>query len=333
MTTKTEVITLPRLGGTRLVTLLRVNKSRVPADVYKDSVTKVGSEWKSGTSDVLRGLSSDEERIVLPAIIGIEPSSPNWDSKTAEYWADFSLRVPHEGLVFNIWQGENNLPSLANVKDWIAYRFCVLSSKVAVSEDEYSNRDIYPFYIEDNREIVKKKTEKLAIRKEADLEFLKLFKKDAKGRLDILKINWVMEMFKKHDSTLGSYKDMPDDLKEIYIDEQKDKDAITFLQIIRDDKLEERAFISECVSLGYVNHVGNAYYNGDEKMGDNMDESILYLRDAKHSSVLLSLKERVKQAAPIKFNVPPVTEKPTVDTVNVPEDTEEVKTDPVETAE
>lgn len=330
MTTQTDVITLPRIGGTVMVTLFRVNKSRVPSDVYKDSVTKVGSEWKSGTQDILRGLTPAEERIVLPPIMGIEPSSPNWDSKTAEYWADFSLRVPDKGLGFNIWQGENGLPSIANVKDWIAYKFCVLSSKVAVSEDEYANRDIYPYYIEDNKEIIKQKTEKLVIRKNADLEFLKLFKEDQAGKVSTLKVNWVMEMYKKYDSTLGNYRDMSNELKEIYIDEQREKNADIFLNIVKDDKLEERAFISECVSLGYVNSVGNAYYNGDEKIGDNMDDAILYLRDAKHSSVLLTLKERVKQASPIEFNTPPIVEKPTAETVEK-EKEESVKTDPVET--
>jgi hypothetical protein len=331
MTTKTEVITLPRIGGTVMVTLFRVNKSRVPSDVYKDSVTKVGSEWKSETRDVLRGLTPAEEKILLPTIIGIEPSSPNWDSKTAEYWADFSLRVPDKGLEFNIWQGENGLPSIANVKDWIAYKFCKVSSKVAVSEDEYSNRDIYPFYVEDNKELIKQKTQKLAVRKEADLEFLKLFKEDKAGKVNTLKVNWVMEMYKKHDSTLGKYRDMTNDIKEIYIDEQREKDADVFLSIVKDDKLEERAFISECVSLGYINHVGNAYYNGDEKIGDNMDDSILYLRDAKHSSVLLSLKERVKQASPIEFNTPPIVEKAVAETVESEPRDESVKIDPVET--
>lgn len=332
MTTKTEVITLPRIGGTHMVTLFRVNKSRVPTDVYKDSVTKIGSEWKSGTQDVLRGLSPKVEKILLPSIIGIEPSSPNWDSKTAEYWADYSLRVPQEGLPFNIWQGENGLPAVSNVKDWIAYKFCVASSKVAVSEEEYSNRDIFPFYIEDNKELVKQKTIKLAVRKEADLEFLKLFKEDSKGNISTLKVNWVMEMYKKHDSTLGRYQDMSNELKEIYIDEQREKDSELFLEIIKDDKLEERAFISECASLGYINKVQNAYYNGDEKMGDNMDEAILFLRDTKHSNVLLTLKERVKQAAPITINTPVVAVEVAEEVVEeVPE--EEIRKEQVEIPE
>lgn len=285
---------LSQIGGTRIVRLKRTNKSRVPSDVYKDSVTKIGSEWKADSRDVIRGLTHEEAVVVLPSIVGVEPDSPNWDNTVKEFWADYTVRVPHEGLELNIWEDEDGYPSTRNAKDWITYKFCQKSSKVATSELDRENIAMYPFFIEDDKEILAAKSANLAVRKAAQKLFLQLFRQDKDGKIDNLKVNWVLEMYKKHDSNLGNYASMTPDEKEIYLDAKLNDDPTLFREVVSDEKLKDKAFISECVSKGLINHVGNAYYNGDEKMGDDMEETILYLADPKNSSVLVTLKERLK---------------------------------------
>ena len=293
-TAQKEVKKLAQLGGVRIVRLKRSNKSRVPSDVYKDSVTKIGSEWKADSRDIIRGLSHEEAVVILPSIIGVEPSSANWDETVKAYWADFTVRVPEEGLELNIWEDDEGFPAVRNAKDWITYKFCQKSSKVATSESERQNMPMYQYYIEDDKEILAAKAENLAVRKDAQKLFLQLFRKDKAGKIDGLKVNWVLEMYKKHDSNLGNYGVMSSDEKEIYLDGKLTEDPMLFKGIVEDDKLKDKAFISECVSKGLINHVGNAYYNGDEKMGDYMEETILYLNDPKNSNVLVTLKERLK---------------------------------------
>ena len=294
-TASKEVIKLKPLGGERIVRLKRTNKSRIPSDVYTDAITKIGSEWKENSRDVIRGLTHEEALVCLPSIIGVEPSSPNWDSAVKEFWADYTVRVPNDGLPLNIWTDDNGYPAVENVRDWITYKFCQKSSKVATSDLDRENIGMFPFYMEDDKEILAKKAENLAVRKEAQVYFLKLFKKDTKsGKPDSLKINWVLEMYKKHDSSLGAYVNMAAEEKEIYLDGKLQEDPKLFIDIVSDEYLKDKAFISECVSIGLLNHVGNAYYNGDEKLGDDMRETILYLNDAKNSSVLVTLKERMK---------------------------------------
>ena len=288
----------------RIVTLRRVNNSRLPADVYGDSVTKVGSEWDGNTRNPIRGLSPKEEKLLLPSILGVGFDSPNWDNAVLNYWADFAIRVPDEGVPMNIatttvkLKGadgkEETWEKPVNVKDYIQYRFCLRSSKVAATQEERENQAIYPFYIEDKADMLRNQTERLEDMKRANVEFLKLFKRSKDNKLDESKINWVLEVYKKYDRELGNYNAFSPEEKELYIDQRKNDNPVLFTSIVQDENLEMKAFISEAISMGYLTQAGNAYFNGDEKIGDGIEEAILYFKDPKHNNVLLTLKERMK---------------------------------------
>ena len=43
-----------------------------------------------------------------------------------------------------------------------------------------------------------------------------------------------------------------------------------------------------------LRQVGNTYLNGDEPLGDSLEEAVLYLKDKKNSSIYTTLKARLK---------------------------------------
>ena len=53
---------------------------------------RIGAAFRHGGT--LRGLSFEEEKSLLPDIIGVSNTSPDWKKATKDYWCDISLPVP-----------------------------------------------------------------------------------------------------------------------------------------------------------------------------------------------------------------------------------------------
>ena len=301
---KEELVKQPLLSlpnGSKKVRLVRRNTSRLPDLVHRDAITKIGSEWQENTRSMIRGLDSFEEAAYLPHIIQVLPNSPNWEQALQEYWADYGIRVPADGLVLEIWTDKNGNPSKANLKDYISYQFCNASSKVAFTKEEVENKGMFPFFIEDSEQKTKTDFEALQITKKASLLFLKLFDRDSKGSLkDQDKIDWVMELYKRTDSEMGLIDAISIENKEIYMDKRVKDNSELFISFVEDIHLQEKAFITKCLTLGVLTKIGNAILDGEHKIGDGLDEAVYYLTDPKNSKLYITLKERMKQLSKIR---------------------------------
>lgn len=292
-----EALKLPLLKfpkESKVVTILRKNSTRVPNDVFKDAITKIGSEWKADTRSIIRGLNHEEEIAYLPKILGLSASSPQWDSAVELYWEDFSIRVPNEGVKLEIWTDQYGRPSESNLKDYIMYRFCQQSSKVATSAAELENAAVFPYFVQDDAKNTMDKHQRIQVMKKASLEHMKLFKADNAGNVNMNKINWVLEIYKRTDTTLGLLNRMPVEEKEVYLYEKSKDKPEEFLNIVEDPSLEHKAFISECIGASILTRIGNVILNGEEKLGDTLEEAVLYLTNPKNSKMMITLSERLK---------------------------------------
>lgn len=54
-------------------------------------INRIGAALRN--NDVLRGLTFEEEKILLADIIGISPTSPDWKAATREYWLNITVEV------------------------------------------------------------------------------------------------------------------------------------------------------------------------------------------------------------------------------------------------
>jgi hypothetical protein len=76
-----------------------------------------------------------------------------------------------------------------------------------------------------------------------------------------------------------------------------EENPLNFYEIATSKNLELQSFIEKCITLEVIRKVGNSLLLGDEKLGDTMEEAILFLKDKKNSSTLTTLKARVQQYA------------------------------------
>lgn len=304
--THAQRVALPLLrvvptGASKTVKIIRRNTTRMPSEVYKDSITKIGSEWKENTRSMIRGLSPDEEKAYLPKILQVQPESPNWDRAVEQYWAEFSLRVPSEGLELEIFTDKNGNPSESNLKDYISFRFAQVSSRVATTPEEVENKAMFPYYLEDKKAQSMSAYDKLQVAKRASLNFMKLVKTDDNNAfVDPEKVDWVLELYRRTDPSLPmSGMDAPD--KEVYLSNKSQEDPETFNTIVEDPQLKTKSFVVKCISLGILQRIGNAILNGQEKIGDSLEEAVYYLEDAKNSKVDITLKQRAKELEPVRM--------------------------------
>ena len=83
--------------------------------------------------------------------------------------------------------------------------------------------------------------------------------------------------------------------KELFLEGMVEENPLNFYNIATSKNLELQAFIEECLTADVLRKIGNSLLLGDEKIGDSMEEAVLFLKDKKNSSTLTTLKARVQQ--------------------------------------
>lgn len=261
----------------------RPYQGRVPANIMMESVWKIGGSLdKHG--NLLKGISSEEEKKWLPEVTGIyDVKSPDFSKEVKKYYSDMTVIVPMGGVKLNITTDAEGNPEV--ITDYLKYRYLMVHKKVAKTEEELSTNisaDFYFLSIEDN---IKKQNEKIQDAKKAAKEYIKVSENEEK-------LDQVIRLFSsKHNQRV---EDLDRLEKENLAYEMSTKHPLQFYEICTDKSLETRSFLDELTTKGILTKIGNRYLNGDEILGDGTQEVVLYLQDKKNSGVLVTLKARLE---------------------------------------
>ena len=297
--------------GSRIVEILHVEKfSMLPKDetIRKEVVKKIGSAWKKGTKDIIRGLNRyavyfdvndpenrmdvDEETTYLPSIAGISADSPDWEKAAREYWANFTLEVPATGIKLEIGFGKNGRP--LNINDYINYNMCLQHPHVAVTEEELATRfnDQFELYIIDKK---KQKEQELAdfdVTMEADTIYARII--NGKNVEAAAKIDYLLEMEGGERGAGINPDNLTNKEKYFEIKRMKDKNASRFIMLFNDPNLGTKAFVKKLVAFKHLSKEGDSYFYGDRAIGSSLMEVIAYLDNPANSEVRLRLEAQLK---------------------------------------
>lgn len=273
----------------------KVKSPILPKELEPDVVKRIGSEFKRGTTDCIRGLSTLQERVLLPDLIGIGPESVEFNRKVKDYWADFSVTPTIEGLRLNIAtekttmknrEGENvEIDSPINLRDYMTFNFAKQSSSVAKTKAEIES-GIYPFILIDLSEEERLKKAKFGAKKAALVNFAKLTsEKTPEERLD-----WVIRSLKGIDEHFNF--SLPREDKEMWLDSKKDENPLKFNGVVEDKDLETKALLYLAIEKREITVEGNYYFLGEENIGT--EKAVVdYLKSAVNSQKVLALKARL----------------------------------------
>jgi hypothetical protein len=251
----------------------------LPKEIRAGARVTIGSMYVG--RQPLKGLDYEESKRYLPEIIGTPGDHPDFPKLEKEFWADMRLRVPFEGAELNINVDDDGNPE--NLMDWITYKWCQKHRHVADKKETMTSD--HRFYIYDPNKNLIDRNNKIKIKKEADKEFIKL-SGDAEKMRRILRV-------------FGTAK--PESLSEVEVENNlydiKDKQAEKFLKVATDSNLDLRSEIEEMVTAGVIRKIGNQHVYGEETIGENITDTIIYFKNKKNSGQVNAMRAQLKTLA------------------------------------
>lgn len=256
----------------------RVANSNINTSVYNGTITSIGATFdRSGRT--LTGLTPEEEKTIMPKVIGVKPEDIEFDLKVQKYFQDLTIRVIwEEPYVLEIGLDSNGFP--INPTDYVKYKFAIANrNEVAINKSEA--KGIKRFYIEDPNLEIDSKYDLLKLKKEAFKEFYKLA--DNTEKIDMIL------------SVLGiDARNISNKEKDLKIEDYIETNPQKFIDVISDKNLEIKSFIENCITAQVITKIGETYLDGDIELGKSFDEAVMFLKDKKNSDVFVKLKARLE---------------------------------------
>jgi len=289
--------------GKRIVEIRRrANTTNLPDNIYEEAKQEIGPAFSSN-GKTATGLSLDEVKLLMPKVINIPESDNSFYQEVERYFANLSFDVPKTGVQLEIGVDSNKMP--VNVEDFVKYRFALANPLVA-GHGNKPNRS-HRFVIVDIAAAKEAEYETLKLQKEAYKEFIKLTGDTDRMDMVLRVFNVNPKKLDTEDKELRLEKILKSDPagflsiakldtedKELRLEKILKSDPAGFLSIATNKDLEIISMINECISKEVLRKVGNAIFNADENIGNNMDEAVLYLKDKQNSGVYTMLKARLE---------------------------------------
>lgn len=257
----------------------RESKSHLPPPVVANSIKTLASVYDG--QGPLKGVNEEVENKLLSKYLGISQDEKGFHEAVRKFWIDIRIKIPSEGTTLNITE-VNGEPT--NIVEWLYYQFCKRHPDVALNYEEMTKNTHKKFYIYDPDEETKRQNQGNKQKAEAFKELLKL------------ETNY--EKMRRVASIMGSVdvKGFSDEVLYNYMHDLINQDPEQFVRLCNDKHLEMKAFVNELISLNILRTIGESVYYIEEKLGDTIEETIIYLNDKKNSDVKMSLKAKEAEA-------------------------------------
>ncbi len=291
------------------IVVLKLNDKRhlptLPKSMQMDNVRKLESEFKPKSRDIIRGLSPELERLVLPEYLGVQPHDITFATKTKDFWADFSVQPTAEGLRLNIAMEKKKIKGddgefreidfPVNPEDYWVYQIAMQSRKVAKTSDELSSLSNYDFYIEDLTAVEAKKRTEYEATEKADIEYAKIVATFDENQT---KVDWILELLRPKD-VFVDVESLEPISKKMMLRKYKEEQPLKFVNTLEDKDLETKAHVIKCATHGILVKEGNDYFYGDENIGSGK-VVISWFKKPENSTKVLAIQAKLKAAIETK---------------------------------
>lgn len=265
---------------------------------------KIGASIRN--NDVCRGLTSPEEKALLPDLLGIQPDDRDYQKTVKEYWNCISKQVPQMGLELEVGfkyetaekaaQGQKaneedkyKFGTPINVVDYVLYRYCLVYADVANKEEDKHKSNRIRFYIFSKEQEIKTNVAKLTLSNEAYGKYLQVLGNRDKVE-DILRL-----MTNEQGISLYQVGFASEEL-DVILQGAMLKNPTRFIALYDDKVLEMKSFISRCISGQYLTRVANTdtiMFGNNTIIGNTMEEAVAYLKNDKNAQTLNTLQIQV----------------------------------------
>jgi hypothetical protein len=262
---------------------------------YGEAFRAVGPYYEHGGKAVATGLTFEEQKILLPIVLGIEAEDKDFRRAVTTYYHEFMTRVPKEGLKLQIsLENDNdklsksNLP--LNIPDYLAYRHILNHREVSQNKAEAEANYVKKFYLVDPDGVTKEAVRINSLEDKAVSLYMR-YKEDVVKTDQVLVMLGVNINKMTHDDKVLKLKDFAQSNPELNKVEQAEAFQ-RFITVCEDKDLEYKYLIQEMVGTQYLKRVGTniVITESSEKIGDNIEDAVLYLKNPKNSRQVLIMK-------------------------------------------
>jgi hypothetical protein len=279
----------------------RATNYKIPKSIEKKE-GKISSEFKmhqgNVTKAIIKGLTPEQERYFSAELINKTPKDQGFEQDMMLFWADFTIDVP-EKLVLDAsytvktvmldgMHQEIEVP--VNLYEYMKANFAKASARVAFTNDEKSNSDLYEFVMQDLSIEERNKQDAFKLKQEADKAKVTLF--GSISEADYAKVDWLLDVLKEPTEVFYTLT-LQDKL--IKLDEIVSKKPIEFLNAYNNKSLEAEALLYRLIQLAVVTKEGEAIFYGDMALGSTQKEAILFLQDPAKSGFVVKMKAQLTE--------------------------------------
>jgi hypothetical protein len=276
----------------KTVYVRRAPSTLLPGADEDDRKVKIGSYLGGRSSG--RALTDQECAKYLPRIIGVSPSSPNWDRELESYWANISVNIPSgDGLKLDVSthhpseedaiNGTNGEP--IKVEDWILWRHCLVYNRIANKLSDVNRTMNIIGYLYSKEEEIKDARTKIEIENKAYANYVSIL-----GNFEAMR---QILLYFKEPATLRLSKDE----LEIQIHKKMKEEPARFLAASSDAALPEKAFLERCIIMGELKRIPNTetiIYKENIPIGNDVNEAVAWIKNSNNKEEVEYLKNRLK---------------------------------------
>lgn len=258
----------------------RETKSHLPPPVVSNA-KKILSSIYSGQGP-LKGIKGDEEKELLAKYLGMDKDEKGFSNVCRSFWADLRVEIPSDGKVLNITKNEDDEP--VDIHDYLVYKWAEKHKHVAKDRQAMLDDSSKKFYIYDPDVEMRYQNQKVNMKKQAYKEFIKISD-------DEEKIDRVITLLTDSDPD-----QMSTQQKENYLDQLIEENPEKFVSVVTDKDLDIKAEIAQMVELNIIRKAANQYWYIDQKLGNDIEETVLFFKDKKQSETVTTLRAKLQEA-------------------------------------
>ena len=256
-----------------------VDKNKDPMEMYENATVKYSPVLTANGS--VRGIDISDEKLLpeFVRMIGVSPSSPNWDSSVDEFYWDFEVPIPFgvvdngvvtKGLRLNAsYEIKNGIKVPKKLRDYILYNLMVQDSKVCKDINQHGKTNYYEFYMIDVSEERKKQEEKAQQTKKVTIELAKVLS-ESDTEEGLTKLRQIVGLLGINVSSISAVSMTASQcIAELYKISTQKPDKL--LSLLGDKYLSNRLKASQLLDANIITLSDEKYYYQDELIGKYSD--------------------------------------------------------------
>lgn len=268
-------------------------------DYFQNASLSIGSYFESSAANrIASGMTPNEERIVMPHLLGILANDREYLKMRNDYFAGVEVKVPHkEGVEFEIGLNDNDKPLAddnlpLDLHSYVRFRCVSKHPWVAKNQEEADGNQLKKFFIHDEVKATQNQANVNDAKDDALAYYLQL-------KSNPEKVNMLLVLLGiDYRNIEGTTEDQAKQKRQERLRKLVEDSPIEVVKIRNDRDLEVKYKVQMLLNTGILRKIGAKYLIAET--GDSLgtiDEAIQFFKDEEENSDKIAILTAKMQEA------------------------------------